>query len=74
MCSREFIMPKCVAVFIWMLAGLSFVSGQTSAPSIVFDSTSKDLGTIAQGEVAKPVFVFRNDGTGVLEINSVETA
>jgi hypothetical protein len=72
--SREFIMHKCLAVFMWMLAGLSVATGQVRAPSIAFDDTTKDLGKIAQGEVAKHVFSFRNQGTGTLKIMSVETS
>ena len=66
-------MRRCLAVFVWMLAALSFAAGQTAAPSIVFDNTSKDLGTITQGEIAKHVFAFRNDGGSTLEIKGVET-
>jgi hypothetical protein len=65
-------MGKCLAVFIWMLVGLSIVTGQTRNPSIIFDNTSKDLGRITQGEIAKHIFAFRNEGTGMLEIKSVE--
>ncbi len=67
-------MRKCLTVFIWMLAGLSVVIGQTRTPSIVFDATSHDLGTIDQGDVAKHVFTFRNEGTGTLEIKGVVTS
>jgi hypothetical protein len=67
-------MRMCLAVFMWMLAGLSVVAGQTGTSSIVFDSTSEDLGKITQGEIARHVFAFRNDGPGTLEIKSVETS
>jgi hypothetical protein len=74
MLSREFIMRKCLTVFVWMVAGLCVVAGQTGSPSIVFESTSRNQGKIAQGEIAKQVFAFRNEGTGTLEITSVETS
>jgi hypothetical protein len=68
------IMRKCLTVFLWMLAGLCVAAGQTGSPSIVFESTSKNQGGIAQGEIAKQVFTFRNEGTDTLDITSVETS
>jgi hypothetical protein len=59
---------------MWMLAGLSVSAGQIRTPSIAFDDTTKDLGKVTQGEVAKHVFSFRNQGTGTLKISSVETS
>jgi len=74
MFGRKTLMLTGLAVVMWMLAGLSVVAGQTGTPSIVFDNTSNDLGSITQGEIAKHVFAFKNDGTGTLAIKSVETS
>ena len=65
---------RCWAIALWMLAGLSIAAGQTTSALIVFDSTSRDLGRIAQGDIAKQVFAFRNEGTDTLEIRTVETS
>ncbi len=67
-------MRKCFIFFLLIVAGIPVAVCQGGAPSIVFDSISKDLGKVTQGEIAKHVFVFTNKGTGMLEIRSVETS
>jgi hypothetical protein len=59
-------------VFLWVVAGISAVLGQSKSPSILFDSISKDMGRITQGEVGGQVFSFSNRGGATLEIFSVE--
>ena len=60
------------AILIWIAAGLTPVAAQAKRPSVVFDSISKDLGRLTQGEAARWVFAFSNKGTGTLEILSVK--
>jgi hypothetical protein len=57
---------------LWMVTGISAVLGQARLPSILFDSVSKDMGRITQGEVGRLVFSFSNKGGAVLEIFGVE--
>jgi hypothetical protein len=65
-------MLRCFAVLLWMLTAFSAIADQAKPPAIVFDSISKDLGRITQGEEGRHVFSFSNKGSGNLEIFSVE--
>ncbi len=67
-------MRKSFFFFLWIVAGIPVAVCQGGSPSIVFDSISKDLGNVVQGEIAKHVFAFTNKGIGTLEIRSVETS
>ncbi len=57
-------------MIVWVLAGYAF--GQAKMPAISFDSVSRDVGRVTQGEVVRQVFSFINKGTGILEIKGVE--
>ena len=65
-------MRLCSALLMGLLAGLATVVGQARIPSIAFDSVSKDIGKVVQGETIKQIFTFTNKGTGTLEIKSLE--
>ncbi len=67
-------MRKCLFLLVWTLAGATVAVCQAGVPSIVFDSISKDIGTVTQGEIVKHVFPFTNKGTGTLEIKRVESS
>ena len=60
--------------FLSMMTGLRSTIADAGVPSIQFDSLSKDLGKITQGEIATHTFSFTNKGGGILEIASVEPA
>jgi hypothetical protein len=55
-----------------LIVGLTALSGQDKAPSIVFEDSVKDFGKVLQGETLKHVFSFSNKGSTTLEILSVE--
>jgi hypothetical protein len=60
-------------IFLWLLAASAAFS-QSKPPLIVFDSISKDLGKVTQGQAAKGMFVFSNRGSGMLEITDIGTS
>jgi hypothetical protein len=53
-------------------AGALPLRGFDNAPTIVFDSTTKDFGKVTQGETLKHIFKFTNKGNATLEIASAE--
>ena len=57
---------------VFLMAGLLALGSAVKAPSIVFDSTSRDFGTVTEGEILKQVFTFSNKGDATLEILKVE--
>jgi len=57
---------------VTMVAGVVSLLALENAPSIAFESSTKDFGKITQGQVLKHVFKFTNKGTGTLEIHSAE--
>jgi|WetSurMetagenome_2_1015567.scaffolds.fasta_scaffold216686_2 hypothetical protein len=57
----------CVLVALLAAAGPAF-TGQANAPSVHFENTTGDAGTVAQGEIIKQVFTFMNNGPGILKI------
>jgi len=57
---------------VTMVAGVVSLLALENAPSIAFESSTKDFGKITQGQVLKHVFNFTNKGTGTLEIHSAE--
>jgi hypothetical protein len=59
------------AVLVCSFSALTSGVGQ-GKPSIQIDNVNRDVGTVAQGEVIKQVFVFTNKGSGTLEILGVE--
>ena len=58
---------------MWMclIVGLTVLSGQDKAPSMVVDNPVKDFGKVLQGETLKHVFRFMNKGSSTLEILDV---
>ena len=66
-------MRRLVVTAVALLALALFVQGaQEKAPTIVFDSMSKNFGTVNEGEPLKHVFTFTNKGTATLDILKVE--
>jgi hypothetical protein len=59
------------AALAFMLAVSTTVIGQTKRPSLFIENTSRDVGTITQGDTIKQVFQFANKGDGTLEILDV---
>jgi hypothetical protein len=57
----------CVLFALLAAAGPA-LTGQANAPSVHFENTTGDAGTVAQGEIIKQVFIFTNKGPGVLKI------
>ncbi len=43
-----------------------------NTPTVVFETLTKDFGTVTLGDDLKFVFKFTNKGQGTLEIRSVE--
>jgi hypothetical protein len=62
----------CSVTWIYLTFGLTALSGQDRAPSMIFDSPTKDFGKVIQGEMLKHVFSFSNKGLTTLKILSVE--
>jgi hypothetical protein len=60
------------AVLVWTMTALRDMPGQTTAPSIQFESTERDAGKVTQGEIIRQIFAFTNSGSGTLEILKVE--
>lgn len=58
----------CFAVWMCLIFGLTTLSGQDKAPSIVVDNPVKDFGKVMQGETLKHVFRLMNKGSITLEI------
>ena len=52
--------------------GLVLLPAQGKLPIIVFDSLTKDLGPVVEGQTLKHVFRFTNKGTALLEIVRAE--
>jgi hypothetical protein len=66
-------MKRLLSVLLAVLMpGLLALGSAVKAPSIAFDSTSRDFGTVTEGESLKQVFTFRNKGDATLEILKVE--
>ena len=55
-----------------MAAGVVSLRALENAPTIAFESNTKDFGKVTPGQVLKHVFKFTNKGTGTLEIHSAE--
>ncbi len=64
-------MRSYLAALVLVLAASVSVCGQTSGPSISIENTSRDAGTISQGEMIRQVFQFANKGDRTLEILDV---
>jgi hypothetical protein len=60
------------AVLALILAVSTDVIGQTKRPSLFIENTSRDVGTVTQGETIKQVFQFTNKGDATLEILDVQ--
>ena len=62
----------------WIAGWLVFASAMLQAgawqktPTIVFETLTRDFGTVTLGDDLKFVFKFTNKGQGTLEIRSVE--
>ncbi len=61
---------SCSAFWILLIAGGLW--GQDKVPSMVVDDSVKDFGKVMQGKMLKHVFGFSNQGSGTLEILSVD--
>jgi len=57
-----------LVLFVLFLAAYADAVGQSNTPSIYFENTSIDVGTVTQGETISRVFPFINKGPGILEI------
>jgi hypothetical protein len=60
------------ALLVWLWIALPIAGSQARMPAISFDSLSRDLGKVLQGEAIRQVFAFSNSGSGTLEIKGVE--
>jgi hypothetical protein len=65
-------MRFCRAILFCLLTAISPLIAQPKGSRIEFQTTSRDRGTVIQGETIKEVFAFNNKGSGTLEISSVE--
>lgn len=64
---RRFLHPACVII----LLAVSLFAQNMNAPSISFDTQTKEFGKILEGEKLKHVFRFVNKGTQTLQVQSV---
>jgi hypothetical protein len=64
---KRFLQPACILI----LSPMFLFAQNTNAPSISFDTQTKDFGKILEGEKLKHVFKFVNKGTQALEVQSV---
>ncbi len=64
---------KRILSLVWALLSVTSFSAypQSKAPAIVFDSQTKDFGTVVEGDPLKHVFHFTNKGSGTLNILNV---
>ncbi len=64
---------KRIVSLIWALFLVSSFSAypQSKAPAIVFDSQTKDFGTVVEGDPLKHIFHFTNKGSATLKILNV---
>ncbi len=63
-----------IFLFFAVVLGISPLMAQTKAPSISFDSPTRDFGRVTEGQVLKCVFGFSNRGQAPLEIFKVESS
>jgi len=64
-------MRLCAGFLLFILAIAPPAAGPAAGPAIVFDRLDADAGTVPQGETVSRVFLFTNQGKGVLEIVGV---
>jgi hypothetical protein len=64
---RRFLHPACVII----LLAVSLFAQNMNAPSISFDTQTKEFGKVLEGEKLKHVFRFVNKGTQTLQVQSV---
>jgi len=55
-----------------LTAGALLLPAQDKRPVISFDSQTKDVGKVTEGETIKHIFRFTNKGEATLEIFKVE--
>ena len=66
-------MRRClVALCAILVAGFVPLFARQKTPTIVFDSDSKDVGRVWEGDQLKQIFKFTNKGDGQLEILNVQ--
>jgi len=66
-------MRRCLVVLCVILVSGSFpLLAQQKTPRITFDSESRDLGKVWEGDDLKQIFKFTNKGDGQLEIFNVQ--
>ncbi len=63
---------RLFTVWVVLTAGFVPLSAGQNSPAIVFDSETKELGRVREGEDLKQVFKFTNKGQGQLEILNVQ--
>jgi hypothetical protein len=61
-----------LAISVVLIAVFAPLFARQNFPAIVFDSETKDLGRVPEGEDLKQVFKFTNNGQGRLEILNVQ--
>lgn len=55
-----------------LIVSLVTILAQDKAPTIAFESLTKDFGRVIEGQGLKHIFKFKNNGQGLLEILKVE--
>ncbi len=63
-----------LSLFVFAGAAVVPLAAFDNAPTIVFESTMKDFGTVTEGETLKHIFKFTNKGTATLEIIKAESS
>jgi hypothetical protein len=61
-----------LAMWMCLTIGMTVLSGQDGAPSMVVDNPVKDFGNVMKGEMVKHTFRFSNEGSSTLEILGAE--
>jgi len=66
-------MRRCFVFLCVILVAVSLLlPAQQKTPTIAFDSESKELGKVWEGDELKQIFKFTNKGAGQLEILNVQ--
>jgi len=61
-----------LALWVTLTIAPVLLPAQGKIPIIVFDSLTKDVGSVVEGQTLKHVFKFTNKGTALLEIIRAE--
>jgi hypothetical protein len=66
---------RCLSAFLACLwAVFPAAWAQANKPAILFENTTRDAGTVIQGDVIKTGFTFMNKGSGLLEITGIRSS